>query len=222
MSFGVFISGTDTDCGKTRITCGLLEKLQSQGKTAVGLKPISAGCQQTNQGLRNTDALALMDASSTPLPYETVNPLAFEPPIAPHIAAEEQQVKLSISLLNQSIQDWSKIPAQFQLIEGAGGWLLPLNQEETLADWVVAHQLPIILVVGMKLGCLNHALLTVSHIKQQGGILIGWIANHIDPHMQYAEENYQFLKSRIDAPCLGRVPYLNQDQSAADYIQFPV
>ena len=170
MKNSVFITGTDTDAGKTYVSVLLLQLLNDTGLITVGLKPISAGCELVevspgNEQLRNADALALQSAASLKLEYDVINPIAFAPPIAPHIAAKEADVKITTQALTahyQSVQEGYQ--ADFTLVEGAGGWRLPLSVEQNeqvfLSDFVVAQQLPTILVVGMKLGCLNHALLT--------------------------------------------------------------
>lgn len=210
-----FIAGTDTDVGKTLIACGILEKARQQGLTTAAVKPVAAGCEQTEDGLRNGDALALQDAMTLELPYEQVNPVAFEPPIAPHIAAMQENKQLSVSRLAGFCSGVLMQSSDLALVEGAGGWRVPLNPRETLANLAVDLNLPVILVVGMKLGCINHALLTVEAIERDGLTVAGWVANRIDPEMSCYEENMMTLKALIKAPCLGEVPFLQSPSKTA-------
>lgn len=215
-----FVTGTDTDAGKTLMACGLLEKARRQGMSTVAVKPVAAGCEQTESGLRNNDALLLQNAMTLALPYEQVNPIAFEPPLAPHIAAMREGKSLSVERLEGFCRGVTFQSCDLALVEGAGGWLVPLNPRETLADLAKALKAPVILVVGMKLGCINHALLTVQAIARDGLPLAGWVANKIDPNMGAYEENLMTLKALIDAPLLGEVPFLsdaNKD-TAADHL----
>ncbi|GAA5194960.1 dethiobiotin synthase [Ferrimonas gelatinilytica] len=202
-----FVTGTDTDVGKTRVAAALLTAAARQGLNSLGLKPIAAGCEQSEQGWRNDDALTLMAASTQSLPYEAVNPFAFEPPIAPHLAAERVGVTLSVTALQQKLPLTAMANAEFCLVEGAGGWQLPLSGSQSLPDWVVHNGWPVILVVGMKLGCLNHALLTADAIRRDGLRLAGWIANRIDPDMALFEQNLATLEARLGAPRLATIPF---------------
>lgn len=206
MSHGFFITGTDTGIGKTTASLALMAALQNHGLTVAGMKPVAAGCELTAQGLRNDDALQLMQQSSVQLPYELVNPYAFEPAIAPHIAAQQTGVTICISHIVESYQQIA-LQADVVIVEGAGGWLVPLNDNETLADLASALMLPAINVVGIRLGCLNHALLTTQAIATSGIQLAGWIANQVQPHTDVAAENIQTLAQRIDAKLLGQLPY---------------
>ncbi len=204
-----FITGTDTDVGKTLCASALLFKAKSEGKKTLGLKPIAAGCEQTDEGLRNSDALALMAQSTEVIPYEQVNPITLEEAIAPHIAAQRLRKPLSADRVVGFLRGVLMINrADFTLIEGAGGWRLPLNPRETLSDSVKELQLPVIVVIGMKLGCLNHALLTIEAIQRDGLKIAGWIANQVDEHMLAYEENVATLHTLIKAPCLGEVPFM--------------
>lgn len=219
-----FIAGTDTDAGKTLIAAGLLNKAKSEGLSTVGLKPIAAGCEETPEGLRNDDALMLMAQSTEELPYEQVNPIAFAPPIAPHIAGQQLRRPLSAGRIVGLLRGVLMINrAQFTLVEGAGGYRVPLNPKETLADVTKELNLPVILVVGMKLGCLNHALLTVEAIHRDGLKLAGWIANRVDEDMAVYEENIETLHAMIQAPCLGEVPFLSKPtpEAVASHIKLP-
>lgn len=204
-----FIAGTDTDVGKTLVACGILEKARQQGLSTAAVKPVAAGCEQTPAGLRNGDALALQEAMTLDLPYEQVNPVAFEPPIAPHIAALQAGKQLSVSRLAGFCSGVLFQACDLALVEGAGGWRVPLNPRETLANLAVELNLPVILVVGMKLGCINHALLSVEAIERDGLRVAGWVANRIDPEMSCYDENMMTLRALIAAPCLGEVPFLD-------------
>lgn len=224
MKHKYFIAGTDTDAGKTLIAAGLLNKAKSEGLSTVGLKPIAAGCQETPEGLRNDDALMLMAQSTEELPYEQVNPIAFAPPIAPHIAGQQLRRPLSAGRIVGLLRGVLMINrAQFTLVEGAGGYRVPLNPKETLADVTKELNLPVILVVGMKLGCLNHALLTVEAIHRDGLKLAGWIANRVDENMAVYKENIETLHAMIQAPCLGEVPFLSEPtpETVASHIKLP-
>lgn len=200
----LFITATDTDAGKTFISCLLLQGLAELGVVAAGVKPIAAGADE--QGC-NSDALLLKQHSGIALPYKLVNPVCYQAPVAPHLAALNEQKPISEARLDEALNSWQQLPVQQLLIEGAGGWLLPMSEQRYLADWVSKQQLPVLLVVGMKLGCLNHAMLTVREIARSGCTLVGWIANCVDPAMVLLEQNITDLKQRIPAPCLGVVPY---------------
>lgn len=221
MSVGYFITGTDTDVGKTTIAAGLLYAAREAGLSTVAGKPVASGCESTAQGLRNADALALMAESSIELTYAEVNPLAFAPAIAPHLAAREAGVVLSVQSLLPPMRHVLSAGADFTVIEGAGGWRVPLAGQETLSDLAQALGLPVILVVGVRLGCISHALLTAEAIRQDGLQLAGWVANIIDPHTSRLEENLATLAERLPAPCLGRVPRLKAAtaQAVAEYLQ---
>mgnify|MGYP000067036295 FL=1 len=219
-----FITGTDTDVGKTLCTAGLLHLAGNSAKKSLGLKPLAAGCEETEQGLRNSDALLLMEHSTEKLPYEQVNPVSLKEAIAPHLAATRLNKPLSAARLSGYLRGVLMINrADFICIEGAGGWRLPLNPRETLADVVVELKLPVILVVGMKLGCINHALLTSEAIQRDGITIAGWIANRIDPDMDAYEENIDSLKALIRAPCLGEVPYMKElsVEAVAEHLTLP-
>lgn len=214
----VFVTGTDTGVGKTFISVVLIELLQQQGLKVVGMKPIASGCEPTVEGLRNDDALKLSQQSNVDLPYDLINPYAFEPAIAPHIAAKQAGIEIELDKIQQNYT-LIKQQADVVVVEGAGGWLVPLNNTQTMADLAVLLALPVILVVGIRLGCINHALLTVKAIESTGLKLQGWVANHIEVTEQ-ANEIVQTLTQHIVAPCLGYVPVLEPKQSAADYITF--
>ena len=203
-----FIAGTDTDVGKTVIAAGLLAAANARGLQTLAIKPVAAGCEKTDEGLKNADALLLLQTMSRELPYTQVNPVAFEEPIAPHIAADNAGKRLTASQLAGYCRGVLMTAGDFTVVEGAGGWRVPLNSIETLANLAGELNLPVILVVGIRLGCINHALLTAEAIRHDGLPLAGWVANHIDPAMPYAKENVETLASLIQAPLLGSVPYL--------------
>ncbi|MDF2489656.1 MAG: dethiobiotin synthase [Pseudomonas sp.] len=208
MSRGYFIAGTDTDVGKTTIAAGLLHAARLSGLSTLGAKPVASGCTVTGRGLRNADAQALIAESSVKLPYEQVNPFAFEPAIAPHLAAREAGVTLNVQALLEPMRHVLAQGADFTLIEGAGGWRVPLSGQDSLSDLAIALRLPVILVVGVRLGCISHALLSAEAIARDGLQLAGWVANIIEPRTSRLEENLASLAERLPAPCLGRVPKL--------------
>jgi len=213
-----FIAGTDTDVGKTFVACALLEKFRQLGLETVAVKPVAAGCEATPQGLRNDDALHLQSAMTAQLPYDQVNPIAFEPAIAPHIAAMREGRRLSVSRLEGFCNGVLMRTADVALVEGAGGWRVPLNPRETLADLAKTLNIPVILVVGMRLGCINHALLTAEAIARDGLRLAGWVANRADPDMSCYKENVMTLTTLLDAPLLGEIPHSNNHQTASQYL----
>jgi dethiobiotin synthetase len=203
---GFFVTGTDTGVGKTLAACALLHRLRASGLRAVGMKPVAAGVEQTPEGPANGDVVALRRASSWPAPLNQVNPYCFEPPIAPHLAAQEAGVRIEIAPIKKAFGTL-RASADAIVVEGVGGFLVPLNDREDAGDMAAALGLPIVLVVGMRLGCLNHALLTQQAIATRSLRLAGWIANSIDPKMARFDENLQTLKHRIAAPLLGVMPY---------------
>jgi dethiobiotin synthetase len=209
MSLKIFITGTDTNIGKTYISTLLLKKFNQQGYSTLGIKPIASGCENINGKLVSADALALQQASSIKLPYELINPIALQPAIAPHIAATQQNIKLTSHLLREKCEAALNYPAQVTIIEGAGGWHTPLNDNETLADFVTLMKWNVILVVGIRLGCLNHALLTYQAMLQAKVPLLGWVANCLDPSMEAQQENIETLQRYLTIPCLNVVPFFN-------------
>ena len=215
MSRGYFITGTDTGCGKTEISCGLMRLLQRQGLGVLGMKPIASGAESGPAGLRNEDALKIQAHNSRPLPYEQVNPYCFSPPIAPHIAAQEVGGAIRFSDIKSQLERLA-LQADRVIVEGVGGWRVPLGPDGDIADLAVTLELPVILVVGVKLGCINHALLTVESIRNKGIEMTGWIANQVDREMLRPQENIRTLQQAIDAPCLGSVPFLMEPE--ADHV----
>ena len=223
MNRAFFVTGTDTEIGKTTIAAGLLHAARLAGLSTAAAKPVASGCEATAEGLRNGDALALLAECSLPLRYEQVNPLAFEPAIAPHLAAREAGVELTVAALAEPVQAVLALGADFTLVEGAGGWRVPLAGEQSLSDLAIALQLPVILVVGVRLGCINHALLSAEAILRDGLPLAGWVANLVDPHNSRLEDNLMTLRDRLPAPCFGFVPHLPAATPAAvaPYLQLP-
>lgn len=210
MKKGYFITGTDTGIGKTFVSCALIRALVDKGHTVGAMKPISAGCNQTPQGWRNDDALALLALSNVELSYKQVNPVALPSPIAPHLALEHAKEKVTIAKLASHFAD-IKEKADYFVVEGAGGWLVPLNNEESMSSIPHAFGLDVVLVVGVRLGCLNHALLTVAAIEQSENHLAGWVANIIDPNTLMIEKNILTLRNCIKAPLLGTIPFLGRE-----------
>jgi dethiobiotin synthetase len=219
----LFITGTDTDVGKTVVACGFLAAANQQGLRTAAIKPVAAGCAVTEQGMSNSDALQLQAAASHKLSYQQINPVALEPAIAPHIAAAEAGLRMSASRLVGYCRGVSLMPVDMVVVEGAGGWRVPINSRETLADVARELECAVIVVVGMRLGCLNHALLTMEAIRRDGLQIAGWVANILDPEMPRLQENIDTLKQCINEPCLGTVPRLD-DLSAervADFLTVP-
>jgi dethiobiotin synthetase len=202
-----FITGTDTGCGKTEVTLGLMALYQSRGERVLGMKPVASGAEPTADGLRNEDALKIQEQGSVRLPYEQINPYAFAPPIAPHLAARQAGVTIQVEAIRHRCQALST-RADRLLVEGVGGWQVPLNEMDSVADLAHALGLPVILVVGMRLGCINHALLSAQSIVDRGCELAGWVANMLEPEMLEAEANIDALRRRIPAPLLARIPFM--------------
>ncbi|PVZ63461.1 dethiobiotin synthase [Pelagibaculum spongiae] len=203
---GLFITGTDTGVGKTLVSCSLLEYFNQRGHSTLGLKPVAAGCDSTAQGLRNEDAVAMMQSSSVKLPYADINPYAFEPAIAPHLAAEDAGVCLDAEVLSQYCHSMES-RADKLIIEGAGGWKVPLNTHEGFDNLARKLEISVVLVVGIKLGCINHALLTVEAISFSGLKLEGWVANCCDPDAERVAENILTLEQKIAEPKLATLPF---------------
>ena len=211
---GVFITGTDTGVGKTVASCALLHALRAQGLRAVGMKPLASGCERTAEGLRNEDALALQAASEPTPAYADVNPYALPEPLAPEIAARDAGVFVDLPPM---LAAHARLQAQADVVvvEGVGGWMAPLAGELMQADLVRALRLPVVLVVGLRLGCLNHAYLSARAIAADGCELVGWIGTNIDPAMARTDENRALLADRLPAPCLGWLPWQSRPDPAA-------
>lgn len=203
---GIFVTGTDTGCGKTEISLGLMAALQAQGQRVAGMKPVASGSDWTSAGLRNEDALRLQAQTGFETPYDLVNPYAFAPPIAPHLAAEEAGVSIDLDRITQAFQGLAAA-ADRVVVEGVGGWRVPLGPGISVADLPLRLDLPVVLVVGLRLGCLNHALLTAESILASGARLLGWVANQVDPEMERVEANVQSLVHRLPSPLLAQFGY---------------
>ncbi len=199
-----FITGTDTNIGKTAITCSLIAKCIEEGFRAGGMKPVAAGCHIENGYMISDDVKKIIEVSNVDLNIKEINPYSFELPIAPHISFKSNEI--DIHLIKKYLRSFEN-KMDYLFIEGVGGYAVPLTETFTAADLVESLDIPVILVVGMKLGCINHALLTVESILNKKQKLCGWVANRIDGDMQAYEENFSFLKEKIKAPCLGEVPY---------------
>lgn len=211
MSKTWFVTGTDTEVGKTAVSCGFLFAAAAAGLRTAAVKPVAAGCDSRGQ---NDDALSLMAAMTEPLDYDQVNPVALDAAIAPHIAADLEGKNVQANRLAGYCRGVMASAADFVLIEGAGGWRVPINGRETLADLAVQLQVGVIMVVGMRLGCINHALLTAETIRRDGLHLAGWVANQPGPRMACHEQNVATLQQLLRAPLLGDVPMLARPEPA--------
>ncbi len=205
-----FITGTDTNIGKTAITCSLIAKCIEEGFRAGGMKPVAAGCHIENGYMISDDVKKIIEVSNVDLNIKEINPYSFELPIAPHISFKSNEI--DIHLIKKYLRSFEN-KMDYLFIEGVGGYAVPLTQTFTTADLVENLDIPVILVVGMKLGCINHTLLTAESILNKKQKLCGWVANRIDGDMQAYEENFSFLKEKIKAPCLGEVPYFKDFDS---------
>lgn len=212
MSKGLFIVGTDTGVGKTRVSCALLHAFAADGKKVVGMKPVAAGCENGKW----LDVELLVAASNVTAAHEQVNPYALMLPLAPHIAAAQANIEIDLTVIHQACVELSH-KADIVIVEGVGGFLVPLNDQQDGADLAKALNLPVILVVGMRLGCLSHALLTAKAIQNAGLCFSGWVANCIDPQMMAVAENIDALKQRLDCPLLGVLPFDKQADIKASF-----
>ncbi len=218
-----FITGTDTDVGKTEVAAGLIEAANQKGLRTGAIKPVAAGCEDHGDGPQNDDAIKLQSLANVELSYQQVNPVALDLPMAPHIAAQEQGKALSANRLTGFCRGVSMLPMDFLVIEGAGGWRVPINKRETMADIPKQLNAEVILVVGIRLGCINHALLTAQAIRLDGLKIAGWVANILDTEMLRIEENIDTLKQMLIEPCLGVVPRLSDvsPQQVAAHLTIP-
>ncbi|EGQ8314941.1 dethiobiotin synthase [Vibrio cholerae] len=207
MRNAIFIAGTDTDVGKTVASKAILQALATHNIATIGYKPVAAGSDKTEFGYRNSDALHLMKAATVDVPYEDVNPYALVLPTSPHIAAKHENVTIDYALLSNKLSK-HKQNAELVVVEGAGGWRVPTSDSDCLSTWVKQERLPVILVVGIKLGCLSHAILTAEAIRADGLELVGWIANRINPGTEHYAEIIEHLEGRLGAPKLGEIPYM--------------
>lgn len=202
------MTGTDTGVGKTLVSAAILEAAAVLGKRTLAMKPVASGCDETPEGLRNEDALILMKAMTETLAYDQVNPVALQPAIAPHVAAAQAGRQLTADRLIGFCRGLQMRPGDLLLVEGAGGWRVPLNERETYAAMPVALGMPVILVVPLKLGCINHALLTAEAIRRDGLQVAGWVANRPDAGVMDCErETLDYLMRNLPAPCLGVLPW---------------
>ncbi len=207
-----FITGTDTGIGKTRVSAALLRALVGNGVAALGMKPVASGCVGSAAGLRNDDALALLAAGYQLVAYADINPWALPEPIAPHAAAMQAGATITLDRIETAYRKL-RADADIVIVEGVGGWAVPLSETLMQAAIPQALKLPVILVVGLRLGCINHALLTARAIIEDGCELLGWIGNRIDPSMEAVDANIAMLKQRLPMPCLG---ILEHDSSPRD------
>ena len=217
MSYACFLTGTDTEVGKTHIACALLHRARSAGHVAVGLKPVAAGTDATGA---NDDVVRIRAASSRQLPDAVVNPYCFAPAIAPHIAAADAGVVIDFARIAATV-DTARTAADFVVVEGAGGFCVPFGIDRNAADLARQLALPVVLVVGMRLGCINHALLSAEAIAARGLQLAGWVANRLAPGMQRFAENLATLEQLLPAPCLGVVPWGTSPADAAACLDLP-
>lgn len=202
-----FVTGTDTGVGKTTVTCALLAAAKVKGLTTLALKPVASGCEEGPEGLRNSDALALQAAMTLPLSYPEINPVALPAALSPHLAAAAVGRRLTLAQIAGFCRGGLMHKADLKLIEGAGGWRVPISDRELLSGLPKQLSVPVILVVGMRLGCINHAVLTAEAILKDGVKLAGWVANVMAPDMEALEGNLQTLTAMLPAPCLGVLPW---------------
>ncbi len=222
MARALFVTGTDTGVGKTRISLGLMRALQECGLRVAGMKPVASGCRATRSGLRNADAVALQRQSSVAIPYEWVNPYHFAPPVAPHLAAADARVSIDLQTVRSAF-DRVAGEVDWVVVEGIGGWLVPLGPELCVADVALALEATVVLVVRIRLGCLNHALLTWGDVERRGAEWGGWIANLPDPQCLRALENVAALETRLRGPRLALVPRLSgRRNGAAEHLRAAV
>lgn len=213
MSRAYFVTGTDTGVGKTFASCALLRAFAQQGQRSLGMKPIAAGCEIINGHLVSDDALQLLAAGNVVATPQDITPYAFAPPIAPHIAAQETGQIIEIASIVENLHILQK-RADVVIVEGVGGFCVPINKQQTTADLAITLNLPVILVVGMRLGCLNHALLTAQAIRHCGLHLAGWIANNLPPDMPQLMNNILILEELLKSPLLATLAYTPAAQQA--------
>ncbi len=210
---GIFVTGTDTGVGKTLVAAALLRAFAFGGLRVVGMKPVASGCRADAPDRGNEDVAALVGASNVRAPIDLVNPYCFEPAIAPHLAAQQAGTSISLTRIRECYESLAGL-ADRVVVEGAGGLLVPLGPGEDFGDLVRLLDLSVVLVVGMRLGCLNHALLTAEAIRSRGVPFAGWVANRIDPAMPFFEENLEALRQRLPAPLIGVVPFAPDEERA--------
>lgn len=208
---GLFITGTDTEVGKTLVSCLLLRTLAEQGHKVIGMKPVASGADKRENGLQNEDALALLKSSNIEASYHLINPYCFSRPIAPHIAAAQAGIKIESEIILNNFNSLSAM-ADIVIVEGVGGWLVPLGESNDMSDLALELNLPVILVVGIRLGCINHALLTAQSIQAKGCNLAGWIANITTSHVEAITQIIESLQSRLNFPLLASIPFFSSVQ----------
>ena len=219
MSRAYFVVGTDTGIGKTHATGALLHALARRHARVVGMKPIAAGGVQTADGLTNEDSIAHRAASTVRVPPELDNPILLPEPLSPHLAAARAGTAISLDVVLRAVAEL-RARTDALVVEGAGGFLVPLSETQTGADLAVALGMPLVLVVGMRLGCLNHALLTAEAIRARGLALAGWIANRVDPDFLCPDENLAYLRDHLGAPLLADLPFSPTPDPRADAARF--
>lgn len=218
-----YVTGTDTGIGKTFSSCALVHALRRQGLRAAGMKPVASGCERIDGAWRNADALALQCAGEPGIDYADINPFALEHPLAPELAARDAGVEVTLAPI---LTAYARLTAQVDalVVEGVGGWAAPLSASLMQADLVRALRLPVVLVVGLRLGCINHALLSARAIAADGLHLAGWIGSHVDPAMERVEDNLAILRARLPAPCWGVLPHApgGDPQTLAAHLRMPM
>jgi dethiobiotin synthetase len=207
---GCFVTGTDTGVGKTLASTVLLHALRRRQRRAVGMKPVAAGSVRIGDRWESEDAECLRRVSNVKVPVELDNPVLLHEPVSPHLAARHEGIRIDIGQIVKRYEELASL-AEAVVVEGAGGFLVPLSETESGADLAQALGLPVVLVVGMKLGCLNHAMLTAQAIRARGLVLAGWVANRIDPNMAAVDENIEYLDRHLDAPLLSQIAYGTTD-----------
>ena len=217
-----FITGTDTDIGKTFITIGLINYFKKKGKSAIGMKPISAGLENFNGNMINADVAYLMAVNSINIPQQTLNCYSFKDAASPHIASNNENISIDFNVIKNQVENLS-LRADYLFVEGAGGYDCPLDQSRNISDLIKHIDIPVIVIVGIKLGCLNHAILTMKALEQKEQRVFGWIANMVDPNMAFQKENIAHLKGKIKSSFLGCIPNLsyNKDMDISDHISWP-
>ncbi|HMT38515.1 MAG TPA: dethiobiotin synthase [Thermomonas sp.] len=221
--FALYVTGTDTGIGKTLASCALLHALRGHGLRAAGMKPVASGCERLDAEWRNADALALQAAGVPGVAYADINPFALEHPLAPELAARDAGIEVTLPpILDAHARLAARVDAL--VVEGVGGWAAPLSAALMQADLVRALRLPVVLVVGLRLGCLNHALLSARAIAADGAHLAGWIGSHVDPAMERVDDNLGMLRARLPAPCWGVLPHAPGADAAAmaRHLRIPV
>ena len=208
MAKGVFITGTDTGIGKTYVTLSLMEAFKEQGYKVAGMKPIASGAARKHEQLKNEDAESILQCCSESTAYELINPAVYELPVSPHIAARQTGHEINLSEIENSYKQLAS-KNEVVIVEGVGGWRVPISEEQNMVDLVRLLGLPVIMVVGLKLGCLNHAILTAETIKTDGLNMVGWISNRVEEDYIFPEESLKTLKNTLESPCLGDLPFDN-------------